>query len=267
MPINIDNISYSYGINTPFEKKALSNVSVDINDGELWLFVGHTGSGKSTMINMINGLLVPQSGSVKVDGMGTADKNINIREIRKKVGLIFQYPESQFFLPTIAEEFTYAAKNFGVSFSQQDLFFYMKLMGLPKEYLNKSPFNLSGGEMRKVAIISVLSYNPSYIIFDEPTVGLDYKTRVSIFETVKKLNSIGKTIILVTHWISEFLALKPKVLMMKESNVVFKGEFDDFIRLDEKILEQSGIIFDDKLTLYKELLIANNPLKDKITIL
>ncbi|MDN5341222.1 MAG: energy-coupling factor transport system ATP-binding protein [Oceanotoga sp.] len=265
MSIKVKNLTYTYSKNTPFEKIALNNINLEIKSGELWLFVGHTGSGKSTLINTFNGLLIPQQGEVYIDEESTKSKEIKIKDIRRKVGIIFQYPETQFFLPTIKEEILYAPKNFNVNIDKKEISFYMQLLSLPYEYLERSPFNLSGGEMRKVAIISVLSYKPEYIIFDEPTVGLDYSTRESVFNTIKQLNKMGKTIILSTHWISEFLELKPNVLMLKDSKEAFIGSFDEFITLDYNVLEDSGIILDEKLDLYRKTIIHKKEnIKNKI---
>lgn len=258
MGIKIDNISFTYAKNTPFQKQALKNVELEIKNGELWLFVGHTGSGKSTLINTFNGLIFPEYGDVYIDDVSLKNKKKNIRDIRKKVGIIFQYPEAQFFLPTVNEEFEYAPKNFEVLYDLEKIKKYMDILSLPYKYLSRSPFNLSGGEMRKVAIISVLSYDPEYIIFDEPTVGLDYKTRKSVFRMVKELNKSGKTLILATHWINEFVELKPKVLMLKNGEITFKGEFDDFISLNIEELEKAGIILDKKLILYRKALLKND---------
>jgi len=256
--IKVDNISFTYSKNTPFEKRALKNIEMEIKDGELWLFIGHTGSGKSTLINTFNGLIFPEEGDIYIDDVSIKDKKKDIRNIRKKIGIIFQYPEAQFFLPTVNEEFEYAPKNFEVEYDMDKIKDYMSILALPHEYLDRSPFNLSGGEMRKVAIISVLSYDPNYIIFDEPTVGLDYSTRKSVFKMVKKLNDSGKTLILATHWINEFVELKPKVLMLKDGDIAFKGEFDDFITLDIEELEGAGIVLDKKLGFYRKALLKND---------
>ncbi|RAO99556.1 ABC transporter [Petrotoga sp. 9PW.55.5.1] len=251
MPIILQNTSFTYAINTPFQKKALENINLEINKGELWLLVGHTGSGKTTLMSLMNGLLLPQEGNVIVEGMSTKDKKVNIKEIRKKIGIVFQYPESQFFQPTIKDEIIFAPKNFNYEINEEMLKYYLELVNLPESYLEKNPFELSGGEMRKVAIISVLSYNPDYIIFDEPTVGLDYTTKKSIFNLIKELLNLGKTVILSTHWINEFVSLKPNILMLKNGEISFKGEFDDFALLDDKVLLEAGIVFDEKLKLYR----------------
>lgn len=265
MGIKIDNVSFTYSKNTPFEKRALKNINLEIKNGELWLFIGHTGSGKSTLINTFNGLIFPEEGDIYIDDVSIKDKKKDIRDIRKKIGIIFQYPEAQFFLPTVNEEFQYAPKNFDVKYDINSIKEYMDILSLPHYYLERSPFNLSGGEMRKVAIISVLSYEPQYIIFDEPTVGLDYGTRKSVFNMVKELNGSGKTLILATHWINEFVELKPKVLMLKSGEIAFKGEFDDFITLDIDELESAGIVLDKKLDLYRKALLKNDiDLADKI---
>lgn len=251
MSIKLENVSYTYGLNTPFEKEALFEINLEINKGDIWLIVGHTGSGKTTLISLINGLLLPQKGDVKVEGMSTKDRKINIKDVRKKIGIVFQYAESQFFLPTVKEEILFGPNNFGIELTGEQIKYYLDLVNLPIDYLDKNPFELSGGEMRKVAIISILSYNPDYIIFDEPTVGLDYNTKQSIFSLIKDLHDLGKTIIVSTHWINEFSNFKPKVLLLKEGRELFKGEFDDFIQMDEQLLFDAGIILDEKLQLYK----------------
>lgn len=149
------------------------------------------------------------------------------------------------------EEILFGPNNFGIELTEEQIKYYLDLVNLPLDYLDKNPFELSGGEMRKVAIISILSYNPEYIIFDEPTVGLDYCTKQSIFSLIKDLHDLGKTIIVSTHWINEFANFKPKVFLLKEGRELFKGEFNDFILLDEKLLFDAGIILDEKLQLYK----------------
>lgn len=251
MSIIVDNISYTYSKKTPFEKNALNSVNLKLKKNKIYLFLGHTGSGKSTLVNLFNALIIPDEGNVIIDNIITSNKKNTPKVLRKKVGLIFQYPESQFFLPTVKEEIEYACKNFNMPLDRNKLIQYLKLLDLNESFLDRSPFNLSGGEMRKIAILSVLSYNPEYLIFDEPTVGLDNNSKKHIFETIQNLNFEGKTIILITHWISDFIKLQPEIFLLKNGTISFQGSFNEFVLLEESFLLETGIIFDDKLKLYK----------------
>ncbi|WP_240739459.1 ATP-binding cassette domain-containing protein [Marinitoga lauensis] len=177
MPIEIKNVSYTYAEGTPFETTALKDINWKITENSMWVVLGKTGSGKTTLIQTLNGLLIPKNGEILVDGISTKDQKNDIKKIRERIGLVFQYPENQFFLPTVLEELLYAPKNFNKNISQNDILNILNLVGLNRSFLGRNPFTLSGGEMRRVAIASVLSYNPKYIVFDEPTVGLDYSGR------------------------------------------------------------------------------------------
>ncbi|GAB6188427.1 energy-coupling factor transporter ATPase [Marinitoga arctica] len=250
MPIEINDISYIYAEGTPFESIALQNISWKIEENSMWVILGKTGSGKTTLVQTLNGLLIPKKGNVIVDGISTKNQKNNIKMVREKVGMVFQYPENQFFLPTVLEEITYAPKNFNKNITQNDLFNILNLVGLNKSFLNRNPFSLSGGEMRRVAIASVLSYDPKYIIFDEPTVGLDYDGRKKIWNIIKKLQKIEKTIIVITHWIDELITFKPNVLHIHNNQISYKGSFDNFILLGESELKKKNIVFSEKLKLY-----------------
>ncbi|NUU99219.1 ABC transporter [Marinitoga sp. 1154] len=248
MSIEVNDISYTYAEGTPFESIALKNINWKIKENSMWVILGKTGSGKTTLIQTLNGLLIPKNGEVKIDGLSTRDSDI--KKIREKVGMVFQYPENQFFLPTVIEELLYAPKNFNKNISKNDLYNILNLIGLNSSFLNRNPFNLSGGEMRKVAIASILSYDPKYIIFDEPTVGLDYSGRKKIWEIIKKLQKLGKTIIIVTHWIDELIPFKPNILHIHNHEINYTGSFDDFILLGEDELRKKNISFSEKLKLY-----------------
>ncbi|KAF2955486.1 ATP-binding cassette domain-containing protein [Marinitoga sp. 38H-ov] len=250
MSIKIKNVSYTYAEKTPFETTALKNISLEIEEGSFWVILGKTGSGKTTLIQTLNGLIIPKDGEVIVDDIIIKDRKEDIKKVREKIGIVFQYPESQFFLPTVYEEILYAPKNFNKNISKTELINILKLVGLNESFLNRNPFSLSGGEMRKIAIASVLSYDPKYIIFDEPTVGLDYEGRRKIWNIIKNLRKIGKTIIIVTHWIDELISFKPNVLHIHNNEISFIGNFDDFILLGEDELKKKNITFSEKLKLY-----------------
>lgn len=250
MSIEVKNLSYTYAEGTPFETIALKNINWEINEGSLWLVLGKTGSGKTTLIQTLNGLLIPKNGDVIVDDLSIKDQKNDIKIIREKIGIVFQYPENQFFLPTVLEELMYAPKNFNKDISSNDLINILNIVGLNKNFLNRNPFSLSGGEMRKVAIASILSYNPKYIIFDEPTVGLDYEGRKKIWKIIHNLIDIGKTIIIVTHWIDELISFKPNILHIQNNEISYKGEFDNFVLLGENELKKRSILFSKKLKLY-----------------
>lgn len=203
MPIIIDNITHIYMEGTPFEKKAIDNVSITINDGEFVGLIGHTGSGKSTLIQHINGLLKPDTGRIIIDGTDITDKNTKMNAIRKKVGLVFQYPEYQLFEETVEKDIAFGPKNLGLSDTEINnrIRRAMSIVGLDYEaYKDKSPFELSGGQKRRVAIAGVVAMEPKVLILDEPTAGLDPRGRDEILMQIKALHSEYKiTIIIVSH--------------------------------------------------------------------
>ncbi|SHE49800.1 energy-coupling factor transport system ATP-binding protein [Marinitoga hydrogenitolerans DSM 16785] len=250
MPIEINNVSYIYAEGTPFESVALKNINWNIDEGSMWVILGKTGSGKTTLIQTLNGLLIPKTGEIIIDGLSTKNQKTDIKKIREKIGMVFQYPESQFFLPTVLEELMFAPKNFNKNISPNKLYSILNLIGLNKNFLNRNPFALSGGEMRRVAIASVLSYDPKYIIFDEPTVGLDYDGRKKIWKIIDELKKLGKTIIIITHWLDELIPFKPNILHIHNHEISYIGTFDNFILLGEDELRKKNIVFSEKLKLY-----------------
>lgn len=223
MIMKINNLNYIYNPNTPFEKKALDNVSIDINQGEFIGLIGHTGSGKSTLVQHLNGLMKPTSGSIIIDGINITEKDANLKEIRQKVGLVFQYPEHQLFEETIYKDIAFGPKNLGLSDEEIDkrVREAMEQVGLDFETLkDRSPFELSGGQKRRVAIAGVIAMKPKILILDEPTAGLDPKGRDEILgEILKIYEKENITIILVSHSMEDIAKLVNRILVMHRGQV------------------------------------------------
>jgi energy-coupling factor transport system ATP-binding protein len=212
---------------SPFEKKALDDVSLKIDDGEFVALIGHTGSGKSTLIQHINGLLKPDSGKIYINDIDITEKGVKLSEIRKKVGLVFQYPEYQLFEETIEKDIAFGPKNLGldeVEISKR-VMKAMKMVGLDYEtYKDKSPFDLSGGQKRRVAIAGVVAMEPNVLILDEPTAGLDPKGRDDILNQVKQLhNEYNMTIILVSHSMEDVAKVADRILVMHKGKCILDG--------------------------------------------
>lgn len=216
MSIKVENLGHTYHLGTPLETCALQDISFEFERGVWFSVVGHTGSGKSTLAQHLNGLMLPQSGSVTVDGMKVIEKGMHLREIRRKVGLVFQYPEQQLFAETVFEEIAFAPRNWGVR--EEDIpgmvSSAMSLTGLDPSYLQRSPFRLSGGEKRKAAIASVLSSAPDYLVLDEPTAGLDSLSRKEFTALLEKLKSEEMGILLVTHDLDIALEHSDQILVL-----------------------------------------------------
>ncbi len=224
MIIDIKNLNYIYNPNTPFEKKALDNVNISINEGDFIGLIGHTGSGKSTLVQHLNGLMKPTSGSVIVDGINTTGKGISLREVRQKVGLVFQYPEHQLFEESIYKDIAFGPKNLGLSDEEVDkrVRDAMELVGIDFESLkDRSPFELSGGQKRRVAIAGVIAMKPKVLVLDEPTAGLDPYGRDEILDEIKALFiREGITIILVSHSMEDVARLVNRILVMDKGRLV-----------------------------------------------
>ncbi|MCR5636279.1 MAG: energy-coupling factor transporter ATPase [Clostridiales bacterium] len=220
--LEVKNLTYSYGVGTPFEKKALDNVSVNINAGEFIGVIGHTGSGKSTLMQMLNGLLKPERGQVFLNGNDINAPKNNIRNIRFKVGLVFQYPEHQLFDDTVRKDISFGPRNMGLSEEEIDerVISAAEFVGLKRELLDKSPFELSGGEKRRAAIAGVISMEPDIIIFDEPTAGLDPNGRNYLLERINDYHKTkGKTVILVSHSMEDIAKYAQKVLVLNKGRI------------------------------------------------
>lgn len=226
MSIKAENLTYIYMQDTPFESTAIKDVGFEIQDGEFVAVIGHTGSGKSTLIQMLNGLLKPTSGKVFVDGVEVGSSKKELKEVRGKVGIVFQYPEYQLFEETVEKDVAFGPRNQGVSDDEIALRVKDAIedMGLCYEEIkDMSPFELSGGQKRRVAIAGVLAMNPQIVVFDEPTAGLDPKGRELLFESIEKLKLKGKTIILVSHSMDDVARLADRILVMYNGNLVMSG--------------------------------------------
>ncbi len=223
MPIiKTENLTYTYSQGTPFEKTAVNNVNIEIEEGELVGIIGHTGSGKSTLIQHLNGLIKPTSGKVFIDGADIHDKNVRLRDVRFKVGLVFQYPEYQIFEETVYKDIAFGPKNMGLDEKEIDrrVRDTAELVGISSELLGKSPFELSGGQKRRVAIAGVMAMRPKVLILDEPTAGLDPRGRETILGQIKLYHEqTGSTVLLVSHSMEDVARFAQRILVMNKGEV------------------------------------------------
>ena len=220
--IKTENLTYVYGEGTPFRKIAVDNVNLDIDEGEIVGIIGHTGSGKSTLIQHFNGLLKPTSGKVFIDGEELFKDKSRLKEIRFKVGLVFQYPEHQLFEETVYKDIAFGPKNMGLDDCEIDrrVRETARLVGLKEELLEKSPFELSGGQKRRVAIAGVMAMEPKVLILDEPTAGLDPRGRDRILGLIKEYHAEkGTTVLLVSHSMEDVAKTVSKILVMNDAKV------------------------------------------------
>ena len=241
MGIALENVSFTYQEGTPLASTALSDVSLTIEDGSYTALIGHTGSGKSTILQLLNGLLVPSQGSVRVfDTLITStSKNKDIRQIRKQVGLVFQFAENQIFEETVLKDVAFGPQNFGVSEEDAEQIAREKLalVGIDESLYNRSPFELSGGQMRRVAIAGILAMEPAILVLDEPTAGLDPLGRKELMNLFKKLHQSGMTIVLVTHLMDDVAEYANQVYVMEKGRLVKFGKpsdvFQDVVFMEE----------------------------------
>lgn len=244
MSIKIENLTHVYMPKSPFEKKALDNVNLVIEDGEFLALIGHTGSGKSTLIQHLNGLLEPTSGRILVDDIDITNKEAKLTEIRKKIGLVFQYPEYQLFEETIEKDIAFGPNNLGLSSEEvsRRVKKSMEMVGLDYEtYKNVSPFDLSGGQKRRVAIAGVIAMEPKVLILDEPTAGLDPQGRDDILEQIKLLHEKYKmTIVLVSHSMEDVGKLAQRIVVMNKGKVELLGKPSEVFK-EVETLEKIGL--------------------------
>ncbi len=241
--IELNRACYVYQEGSPFEKQALHEATLNINKGEFIGIIGHTGSGKSTMIQLMNALILPTSGSVTVDGNVTTDKATRLPDIRFKVGMVFQYPEHQIFEETVYDEIAFGPKNQGLKGEELEarVVKAMEAVHVHEEWKGLSPFELSGGQKRRVAIAGILAMEPRVLILDEPTAGLDPEARRKLLSRVRKMrDQLGITIVLVSHSMEDIAGIADRVIAMHKGRVMYDGSVEEvFSHIEE--LERIGL--------------------------
>ena len=256
MSIKIENLSYTYMPKTPFEKKALTDINCEFNDGEFIVLIGHTGSGKSTLIQHLNGLLKPTEGKIIIDGVDITEKKTKLTNIRKNIGLVFQYPEYQLFEETIEKDIEFGPRNLGLSQEEitKRVKRAMEMVGLDYDtYKNKSPFDLSGGQKRRVAIAGVVAMEPKVLILDEPIAGLDPKGRDDILKQIRKLHDDYKTTtIMISHSREDVAKIADRVVVMNQGSIILDGKVADVFK-EVDTLEEIGLGVPQVTYLLREL--------------
>ena len=272
MQISLKNVSYTYNYKTPYAREVLKDINLKIDEGSYTVIIGKTGSGKSTLIEHINGLLLPTKGEVAVDNILITNPQSKkerrelaktLKILRQDVAVLFQFSEQQLFETSVLKDIIFAPLNYGVAEEKAILKAkeLIKLVGLDESYLDKSPFELSGGEMRKVALCGVLALEPKVLILDEPTVALDYQSREEIMAMVKRLKEeFDMTIVLVTHNMDYVLEYADKVFVLKNGEISFEGKVE-YLFLNEQILKENSLELPEVLKFYKKLE-ANNIVLD-----
>ena len=264
MQISLKNVSYTYNYKTPYAREVLKDINLNVEEGSYTVIIGKTGSGKSTLIEHINGLLLPTHGEVLVDNVLITNPKSKkekrelakkLKVLRQDVAVLFQFSEQQLFETSVLKDIIFAPLNYGISEERaiskaKEL---IKLVGLDESYLDKSPFELSGGEMRKVALCGVLALEPKVLILDEPTVALDYKSREEIMTMVKKLkDELNMTIVLISHNMNYVLEYADKVFVLKNGKINFEGTVEELFA-DEKLLKENSLEQPELLKFYNKL--------------
>lgn len=243
MSITLTNVTHTYMTGTPFERTAIKNVSLSIEEGEFIAIIGHTGSGKSTLVQHLNGLLAPSSGSVTVDGIDIHGKKPDSLAARHKVGMVFQYPEYQLFEETIGADIAFGPRNFDLSEDEIEsrVREAMAFADLDYEqYKDRSPFQLSGGQMRRVAIAGVIALKPTYLILDEPAAGLDPIGKRIIFDKIKRLHETGTTVILVSHNMDDVAKMADRIFVMHQGVLAMQGTPQE-VFANRELLAKAGL--------------------------
>ena len=240
MSIKLSDVNYNYMKDTPFEKTGIKNINLEISEGEFVAIIGHTGSGKSTLVQHLKGLLTPDSGTVIIDDVNINQNTVSAKTAKNKVGIVFQYPEQQLFEETVYKDVTFGPKNMGMpeekleNIAKQSLEF----VSLDYEkYKNRSPFQLSGGQMRKVAIAGVIALKPQYLILDEPAAGLDPVGRDDLFEKISKLyQKTGMTVILISHNMDDVARLAKRLIVMNNGEISIDDKPEKVFKYKEKLV-------------------------------
>ncbi|KXT77758.1 energy-coupling factor transporter ATPase [Streptococcus sp. DD13] len=227
MGISLQKVDFTYQVDTPFEGQALFGVDLEVKDGSYTALIGHTGSGKSTILQLLNGLNIPTRGQVVVDEtvITPTSTNKDIKQVRRRVGLVFQFSESQLFEETVLKDVAFGPQNFGVSKEEAEKLARQKLLlvGIGEEFFEKSPFELSGGQMRRVAIAGILAMEPNVLVLDEPTAGLDPSGRQELMDLFQELHQKGMTIVLVTHLMDDVAEYADWVYVMQSGQMILSG--------------------------------------------
>jgi energy-coupling factor transport system ATP-binding protein len=256
MSIELRNVNYVYDSGEPFEFFALQGISLRIEDGAFVGIVGRTGSGKSTLVEHLNGLLFPTQGEVVVDGAIVRNDRAVLAAVRRRVGIVFQYPEDQFFAETVYEEVAFGCRNYGFSKErvEESVRKAMQTVGLdPEHFMPLSPFQLSGGEQRRVAIASIVAMGQKYVVLDEPTAGLDSSSKLAILAELESLRQTANvTVILVSHNMDEVAEFCKQVIVLNEGTVAFQGSTDAFFR-DAALVSQTGLELPESYRLARAL--------------
>ena len=263
MPIQVEHLTHTYMTDSPFAATALEDVSLTIEDGELIGLLGHTGSGKTTLVQHLNGLLKPTSGKVVVDGLDITEKDVSLLEVRRRVGLVFQYPEYQLFEETVARDVAFGPRNLGLSEQEVDerVRYALQEVGLVYEDIaERSPFELSGGQMRRVAIAGVLAMRPKTLILDEPTAGLDPAGRRSILGMIRELHAAGGlTVVMVSHNMDDISSLATRLVVMSRGRMVLTGTPREVFQHRE-LLSSIGLGIPQAAELTQQLIAEGYPL-------
>lgn len=266
MSIKINHLTHIYNEGMPFSKVALEDIQLEIKTGEFVSIIGHTGSGKSTLIQMFNGLIKPTKGQVLINGIDINGENVNKKEIRQKVGLVFQYPEYQLFEMTVKEDVAFGPKNLKLDAKEIEdrVKFALEAVGLDDSYYEKSPFELSGGQKRRVAIAGILAMKPEILILDEPTAGLDPKGRDELFNQLKMMHeTLGLTIVLISHSMEDVARYAEKLYVLYKGKLTYSGTPREVFSEGEE-LEKIGLAMPQIRYIMKALKLKGLPVTEDV---